>query len=99
METREIFRQFPGWLEITFYVVALITIAVFVYGFFLRYKKYRRGRDAGRFNNLFGRFLKAAAIMAGNRTIFKRDRPSDDDGPSGRKKTASTGLYQRGYGS
>jgi Fe-S oxidoreductase/nitrate reductase gamma subunit len=74
MQTREIFRHFPFWLQIVFYVVAFSAIAVFLFGFYQKYKKYRKGRDAGRFNHLFKRFMKAAAIMAGNRTIFKRDR-------------------------
>ncbi len=74
METREIFRNFPFFLEITFYLVAFASIAVFIYGFYRRYKKYRKGRDAERFNNLLTRFSKAAAIMAKNSTIFKRDK-------------------------
>jgi Fe-S oxidoreductase/nitrate reductase gamma subunit len=74
LETREIFRNFPFFLQMAFYVIAFSAIAVFVYGFFRRYKKYRQGRDAGRFNNLGGRFLKAAKLMATNATVFKRDR-------------------------
>jgi len=74
METREIFRNFPFFLEITFYLIAFASIAVFVYGFYRRYKKYRQGRDAERFNHLLARFSKAAAIMAKNSTIFKRDK-------------------------
>ncbi len=74
METREIFRNFPFFLEITFYLVAFASIAVFIYGFYRRYKKYRQGRDAERFNHLLARFSKAAAIMAKNSTIFKRDK-------------------------
>ncbi len=74
METREIFRNFPLFLEIAFYIIAFASIAVFVYGFYRRYKKYRKGRDAERFNHLMARFSKAAAIMAKNSTIFKRDK-------------------------
>jgi len=74
METREIFRNFPFILEITFYIVAFAASAVFLYGFYRRYKKYRRGRDAERFNKIMLRFGKAAAKMASNATIFKRDR-------------------------
>ncbi|MCB0641131.1 MAG: 4Fe-4S dicluster domain-containing protein, partial [Phaeodactylibacter sp.] len=60
-------------MEITFYVVGLATVAFFLYGFWIRYKKYRRGTDAGRFNNLVGRFFKALGVMATNRTVAKRD--------------------------
>lgn len=71
--TREVFRNFPLWMEIAFYVVGIATVAFFTYGFWLKYKKYRRGRDAHRFNNIVGRFMKALAIMATNKTIYKRD--------------------------
>ena len=74
METREIFRNFPLFLEIAFYLIAFASMAVFLYGFYRRYKKYRKGRDAERFNNLMARFGKAAAIMAKNSTVFKRDK-------------------------
>jgi len=73
METREIFRNFPFLMQMAFYVIAIGSMAVFGYGFFRRYKKYRQGRDAERFNNILARFAKAAATMASNRTIFKRD--------------------------
>ncbi|MCB0589236.1 MAG: hypothetical protein KDD06_28375, partial [Phaeodactylibacter sp.] len=66
--TREVFRNFPVWMQVVFYVVGLATIGFFLYGFWLRYKKYRKGRDAGRFNNLGSRFFKALAAMATNRT-------------------------------
>ncbi len=71
--TREIFRNFPTWMQITFYIVSLSTVAFFLFGFWQRYKKYKRGRDAGRFNNLLGRFFKALATMTTNATVFKRD--------------------------
>jgi Fe-S oxidoreductase/nitrate reductase gamma subunit len=72
-ETREIYRHFTPMLEVAFYVVAFTAMGIFVYGFFRKYQKYRKGRDAGRFNNLLARFMKAAAIMARNSTVFKRD--------------------------
>ena len=74
METREIFRNFPFFLQIAFYIIAFASIGVFLYGFYRRYRKYRQGRDADRFNNIIARFGKAAALMASNATIFKRDR-------------------------
>jgi Fe-S oxidoreductase/nitrate reductase gamma subunit len=74
LETREIFRNFPAWMQIGFYAIAFLAIIVFLYGFFRKYKKYRQGKDAGRFNNLIGRFFKAAAIMGKNSTVFKRDK-------------------------
>ncbi len=74
IETREIYRHFPFVLEVIFYIVAFSTIGIFIYGFYLKYKKYKKGRDADRFNNLLKRFLKAAAIMGKNSTVFKRDK-------------------------
>ncbi len=71
--TREIFRNFPLWMQVLFYVVGFATIGFFLFGSWLRIKKYRRGRDAGRFNQLPSRFFKALGIMATNATIFKRD--------------------------
>jgi Fe-S oxidoreductase/nitrate reductase gamma subunit len=71
--TREIYRNFPPILEIAFYVVAFLATAVFIYGFYRKYAKYRKGKDAGRFNNLVGRFFKAMAVMGKNSTVFKRD--------------------------
>ncbi|MDH5379811.1 MAG: heterodisulfide reductase-related iron-sulfur binding cluster [Cyclobacteriaceae bacterium] len=72
-ETREIYRNFPFLMQIAFYVIAFATIGFFVYGFYLRIRKYKKGRDAGRMNNVLGRFMKAAAIMGKNSTVFKRD--------------------------
>ncbi len=71
--TREIFRHFPAWMEISFYIVAFSAIGIFLYGFWRRYQKYRRGRDSGRFNNLIGRFSKALKMMTTHETIRKRD--------------------------
>ncbi|KAA3636076.1 MAG: 4Fe-4S dicluster domain-containing protein [Bacteroidetes bacterium] len=71
--TRVIFRNFPTWMQVMFYAVAFATIAFFLYGFWLRYKKYRKGRDSGRFNNVAGRFFKALGKMTTNSTVMKRD--------------------------
>lgn len=74
LETREIYRNFPEAMQIAFYLIAFLASAAFLYGFYKKYKKYKQGRDAGRFNNLFARFMKAAAIMGKNSTVFKRDK-------------------------
>lgn len=74
IETREIYRNFPFALEVIFYIVAFSSIGFFIYGFYLKYRKYKKGREAGRFNNLMKRFMKTAAIMSKNSTVFKRDR-------------------------
>ncbi|MDH5474745.1 MAG: heterodisulfide reductase-related iron-sulfur binding cluster [Cyclobacteriaceae bacterium] len=74
LETREIYRNFPLVMQLAFYAIAFLAIAIFLYGFYRKYKKYKQGRDANRFNNLFSRFMKAAAIMGKNSTVFKRDK-------------------------
>ena len=71
--TREVFRNFSFLMQLVFYVVSFAAIGVFLYGFYLRVQKYRRGRPAHRFNNLGKRFMKATRIMAQNATIWKRD--------------------------
>ncbi len=71
--TREIFRNFPAWMEVSFYIVAFSAIFIFLYGFYRRYKKYKKGRPSGRFNRLGERFANASKKMATNATIFKRD--------------------------
>ncbi len=71
--TREIFLNFPVWMQVVFYIVGLSTVVFFIYGFWRRYKKYKRGKNAGRFNNIPGRFLKALGTMSTNSSVFKRD--------------------------
>jgi Fe-S oxidoreductase len=41
--TRILFQDFPGWMIASFYVVALVAVAVFFYGCYLQVRKYRRG--------------------------------------------------------
>jgi Fe-S oxidoreductase/nitrate reductase gamma subunit len=73
LPTREVFRNFTFLMQLIFYIVSFGSIGVFVYGFYRRIQKYRKGRPAHRFNNLLKRVLKAKLIMARNSTIFKRD--------------------------
>jgi hypothetical protein len=71
--TREIFAHFPDWMQWTFYAVAGMSSLVFLYGFYRRYKKYRRGRAVNRFDNIGERIHRALVAIAQNRTIFHRD--------------------------
>lgn len=72
--TREIFWNFPVWMKAAFYVVGLTVSGFFAYGFWLKYKKYAKGSENGRFNNVAGRFLKALGQMTTNSTVMKRDK-------------------------
>lgn len=73
LPTREVFRHFSIVMQLLFYVVSFGSIGVFLYGFYQRIRKYRQGRPAARFDHLWRRTSRAAAIMAQNATIFKRD--------------------------
>ncbi len=71
--TREIFRNFPVYMQVIFYLVSFFATAIFLYGFYKRIQKYRRGRPANRFNNLGQRIVRATLTVAKNATIWKRD--------------------------
>ncbi len=71
--TREIFRNFSFVMQMLFYVVSFSAIAVFLYGSYLRVKKYRRGHSAYRFDNLGKRIIKAKIIVLKNASVWKRD--------------------------
>jgi Fe-S oxidoreductase len=71
--TREVFAGFGLASEITFYVLAALTILVFLYGVYVRVRKYRRGRADYRFDRLGARIVHAAQIVARNATITRND--------------------------
>ncbi len=71
--TREVFAGFGLGSEITFYVLAVLTILVFLYGVYLRVRKYRRGRADYRFDRLGARVARAVQIVARNATITRKD--------------------------
>lgn len=71
--TREIFAHFPFWMQMIFYAVAGLASLAFLYGFYRRLQKYRRGRSVNRFDHLGQRIMRAMKIIAQNRTLFHRD--------------------------
>jgi Fe-S oxidoreductase len=72
--TREIFRELTPTLQVSFYLLAAVFSAVFVYGFYRRVVKYRRGRSAeGRFTDLPARIARAFGTIGRNATIWHRD--------------------------
>ncbi len=71
--TREIFQGFPLWLEVVFYGISAAISLSFLYGFYRRFQKYRRGRAVNRFDHLGQRIARAARVIAQNRTLFHRD--------------------------
>ncbi|MDH3378255.1 MAG: Fe-S oxidoreductase, partial [Gammaproteobacteria bacterium] len=42
--TRILFQSFPDWMLVMFYVAAIATIVLFVYGCYVNIRKYRRGQ-------------------------------------------------------
>ncbi len=73
LPTREVFRHFSFLMQLIFYIVSFSTIAIFLYGFYRRIQKYRKGRAAMRFNRLGQRFMRALGTMVKHSTIVKRD--------------------------
>lgn len=86
-ETREVFLNVGPVGEAVFYVVSILTIAVFTWGFVRRWRKYRRGRPALRlghlkralFANPFAgmrgrRDTWSVGAVAANSSVARRDR-------------------------
>lgn len=71
--TREIFRNLPLVFQLLFYLIATVSSLVFLYGFYCRVQKYRRGRPTPRFDHLGVRLRRAAGIIARNSTVWHRD--------------------------
>ena len=70
-EGREVFEGFGTSAIVTFYLVALAAIVIFLYGFWRRIAKYRKGRPVGRFT--MKRLKQALVDLSSQRTIGKRD--------------------------
>ena len=70
-EGREIFEGFGTSSIVLFYVLNTIAVFVFLYGFWRRFKKYRKGASTDRLS--LRRLWTAMADMASQRTIGKRD--------------------------
>ena len=84
-ETRQVFEGIGSIGTGVFYVVSTLAIAVFAWGVWLRVKKYRRGRPAGRgrliWQNLLrplsfsgGKDTVSSGRVAANATIIRRNR-------------------------
>ncbi len=67
--TREIFLHLDPWMQGVFYAAAAIASAVFLYGFWKRWKKYRSGRKENRFDRLGQRVARAAVAILTNSTV------------------------------
>jgi len=73
LPAREVFRHFPGWLIVFFYVVAALAMGVSAYGFWLRFRKYRQGRPDNRWGTLWARIADGVATIGRHTTLRKRE--------------------------
>lgn len=68
---RETFLNLGSGSVLSFYLLALLATLIFLSGFFIRFRKYRLGRPAGRFS--WRRIERAIVDLASQRTVGKRD--------------------------
>lgn len=72
---REVFDAFPGWVKVSFYVLAAASLGVFVLGTWLRVRRYRRASPAGRTDHLFRRIVRATRKVTMSRSRIWRSDP------------------------
>jgi len=70
---REVFRHFPIFLVVGFYVFSFLALGVFTYGSWLRISKYRVGKPWQWRTGLRHRILQAVRLVASHATLRKRD--------------------------
>ncbi len=72
-ETRESFAGLPEWAIVLWYVLIVVSVAVFLAGVFLLRRKYARGRSLAPFDRPGTRVLRAARIVLTHAWIRRRD--------------------------
>ena len=72
--TREVFLHLAPWMQGVFYVTGGVASLIFVYGFWRRLRKYRKGRSENRFDHLWRRVARACATILSNATVRKGER-------------------------
>ncbi len=72
--TREVFLNFSTTAKVFFYVVANLAVVAFLWGSWLKVRKYRRGLPDNRFQFLFKRLATAGRQYVANTTVAKRNR-------------------------
>jgi Fe-S oxidoreductase len=71
--TREVFAGFGLASHVALYVLAILTLLIFLAGVYGRVRKYRRGAPVNRFDRLGGRILHALQVVARNATVTRND--------------------------
>ncbi len=73
---REVFDAFPDWVKVTFYILALVSVIVFVVGLWRVARPLRTARRGiGRYNRLLGRVRKAVTSVTLLRSRIWRNNP------------------------
>jgi len=74
-KTREVFWHFPTWLEVLWYVLAVVSVLVFAYGVARPLAKYRRGQKSGLppRSELPRRLATATRTLFSHASIKRRD--------------------------
>ena len=70
--TRILFQDFPAWMLVSFYVVAICAIAVFSYGCYAQVRKYARGRSLSK-DGLWGGIKRMIEALLTHSTLRRRD--------------------------
>src|SRR5579875_2594593 len=75
--TRQTFQGFPIWLRVIWYVLAVLSVFVFLYGVWRPVQRYRRQSNRSglpSWRELPKRVLSGLALVSEHRTIAKRAR-------------------------
>jgi Fe-S oxidoreductase/nitrate reductase gamma subunit len=72
--TREVFLNFGVGAKVTFYVLAFLATATFLFGAWTKVRKYLRGKGDPRFGHLVGRILSGLGRSYANTTVGKRHK-------------------------
>lgn len=70
--TRVLFENFPLWMLVAFYVVAIGAIVVFLYGVWAQIRKYRRGTRSGAWTPFWPRLATMFRLVLEHTTIRRR---------------------------
>ena len=71
--TRILFRDFPVWMMVAFYIAAISAIGAFCYGTYAQIRKYRRGARSGAWSPFWPRFIEMVGVLLSHRMIKRRD--------------------------
>lgn len=71
--TRILFQDFPGWMLASFYIVAILAIAVFICGCYIQIRKYGRGSPV-QIRNLWSGIVAMVVAVLSHRQIKHRDK-------------------------